>query len=183
MRATLAARAALTMTLLTALALGGCGTSGAASGSDGAEASGNLPPFQAFTVTGEAFDLGEHLGRDVVVMSFWATWCEPCKAEMPTLQALHDEYGAQGLQIVSISIDDAQTQSAVRPYIANQGYTFPVVIDEDSSIVQAYNTRAVVPYMLFVGRDGRISKRVTGFKPAESADIEREVRALLGLDG
>ena len=115
----------------------------------------------------------------MVLLSFWATYCEPCKTEMPILQKLYDKYKKDGFVVVSIALDGPETQSGVSPYIRSQGYTFPVVIDEDTSIAQAYNPKSSAPYTVFIDRTGRIAKTILGFKLSEAADIEKEITALL----
>jgi len=116
-------------------------------------------------------------------MGFWGTFCEPCKTEMPFLQRLHDRYAKQGLFLLSVSLDGPDTASGVRPYIRANGYTFPVVIDEDTSIAQAYNPRTVAPYTILIGRDGRISKTIEGFQLSEAPAVEAAVKALLAAGG
>lgn len=173
----------LGLTLL--LTLTGCATTGVASGGAPAEqaTSAGVPLFQVADVTGEMFDLQEHIGRDVVFISFWATWCEPCKTEMPLVQRLHEEYGSKGLKILSVSLDGPDTVSGVEPYIQTQGYTFQVVVDEDTSIAQAINPRTVAPFTVILGRDGQIAKTIEGFQLSESEHIVATVEELLGLGG
>ena len=112
-------------------------------------------------------------------MSFWATYCEPCKSEMPSLQRFHERFAKDGLTIVSVAMDGPDTKSGVSPYIRKQGYTFAVVIDEDGAITQALNPTATAPYAVLVGRDGRVKKRIAGFQPSEAPAIEAEIEALV----
>jgi peroxiredoxin len=142
-----------------------------------------VPIFQVVDIMGEEFDLQEHIGKDVVFISFWATWCEPCKTEMPLLQRLHEDYGEKGLKILSVSLDGPESVARVEPYIQTQGYTFQVVIDSDTSIAQAINPRAVAPFTMMIGRDGLVAKTIEGFQLSESEHIIAEVRRLLGLEG
>jgi thiol-disulfide isomerase/thioredoxin len=164
---------------VTILALAATSCNGSGQGG-GLGSSSNLTAFTAVDLEGKVFDLGAHLGKDVVLMSFWATWCEPCKAEMPTLEALHQKYREQGLSVLSVSIDRADTVAGVRPHIRANRYSFPVVIDEDSSIAQAYNPRSVAPFTVLIGRDAKIAKTIEGFQLSEVALLEAEVRQLLG---
>ncbi|MCA9513318.1 MAG: TlpA family protein disulfide reductase [Myxococcales bacterium] len=169
-----------TLLLPVMLAAGGCASTGGATGGGGdAGAEASAPPFRATDIDGKSFDLADHLGKDVVVISFWATYCEPCKAEMPVLQRWVDSYGARGLSVVSVSLDTADTVSGVKPYIKKQGYTFTVVVDEDDAISQAYNPSKAAPFMLIVGRDGHVVQRVEGFRPSESDDLEKRIQTLL----
>jgi len=157
-----------------AMALTGCATTGGAAGD-----STGLYAFRAAELDGSTLDMREHFGRDVVLLNFWATYCEPCKAEMPVLQGMHERLGERGLKIVSISIDTSETISGVRPFIRRQGYTFSVVVDEDEAISQAYNPAKSAPFTIIIDRDGRVVQRIEGFRPAEAAELERRVEELL----
>jgi peroxiredoxin len=157
------------------------GCNGAAVKSDGKGTSKGVSAssFEATDLNGDDFSLATHLGKDVVVISFWATWCEPCKAEMPTLQKMHDLYGKKGLKIISVSGDGPDTQVEVAPYIRSNRYTFTVVIDEDSSIAQAYNPRNTMPFMVLINNKGQVVKRIAGFQLSEAAHLVAEVKKLV----
>ncbi|MFT7578941.1 MAG: peroxiredoxin [Myxococcota bacterium] len=161
------------------LGVTGCGSTDA-NGSP-SMSTGSVQAFEAQTIENKLFSLGDHLGKDVIMVSFWATWCEPCKAEMPTLQKLQEKYADHGFTVVSVSMDAPDTQSGVKPYIRRQGYTFPVMVDEDTAIAQALNPSGNVPFTVLINRDGNVSKQISGFQPSEAASLEREVKGLLGL--
>ena len=133
--------------------------------------------FEGTDIDGEDFDLSDHLGKDVIVLSFWSTWCEPCKAEMPTLQKIHDAHDGKGLKIVSISLDGADTMAGVKPYIKSNGFTFTVLIDEDTSIAQSYNPRNT--FVVMLNRKGEIHKQIEGFQLSEADHLVAEVKALV----
>ena len=173
---------ALVISTLALALVAGCASASTTDGSSGERRTSNLPLFTATDLEGKTFRLGDHLGRDVILMSFWATWCEPCKAEMPVLQELRERYSADGLAIVSVSLDGPETVSNVRPYIRRNGYDFRVIIDEDTTIAQAYNPSASAPFTLIISREGTITRRIEGFQPSEAPLIEAELRSLLGLE-
>jgi thiol-disulfide isomerase/thioredoxin len=114
-----------------------------------------------------------------VLLSFWTTYCEPCKVEMPFLQQYHEKYGPQGFAVVSISMDGPDTVAEVRPYVRRMGFTYPIVIDEDGSIAQRLNPVAAAPFAILVGRDGRIRQRFSGFKAGEAPILEAAIVAAL----
>lgn len=161
-----------TATLLTGATA--CGsTSGATRGGNGAAS------FEATDLEGEAVDLAEHLGKDVVLLSFWATYCEPCKAEMPLLQGMHERFESEGLKIISVAMDGPETVAGVQPYIRSQRYSFTVVVDEDTSIAQAYNPKATAPFTVLIDRSGNVEKTIAGFQLSEAAHLEAMVKRLL----
>lgn len=168
--------------LLALALLAGCASASTDGAASGERRTSNLPLFTATDLAGETFRLGDHLGSDVILMSFWATWCEPCKAEMPVLQDLHRRYSKDGLAVVTVSLDGPETISNVRPYIRRNGYDFRVIIDEDTTIAQAYNPSAAAPFSLIISREGAITRRIEGFQPSEAPLIEAELRRLLGLE-
>lgn len=176
----------------------GCGATepqrrGGASG-DGEVAVSSTPPdarpgaklgasatFVVTDIDGRRFALADHLGRDVVLLSFWGTFCEPCKTEMPYLQRMHERWAKDGLAVLSVSLDGPENWAEVAPYIKSNGYTFPVAIDQDSTIAVAYNPRAVAPFTVLIGRDGRIARTIEGFQLSEAARLQAEVARLLGV--
>jgi len=166
------------ITLFLLVALAGCGSSGSTATHEGAEHA-NFEPFRAKDLDGKLVNLADSVGRDVIMVSFWATYCEPCKAEMPFLQRFHDSYAKDGLTIVSVALDGPDTAAEVAPYIRKQGYTFRVVLDDSGDIAQSLNPSSTAPFAILVGRDGRVAKRITGFQSSEVDHLEAELKSLL----
>lgn len=153
---------------------------------DGAATAGRAPsgPTQvhlsARSLDGVPFDLAPHLdGGDVVLINFWATYCEPCLVEMPFLQQLHEGYGDRGLTLVAVSLDGPETAQAVAPLVASGGYTFRIVTDADPTAVRALNPEGIAPYTVLVDRRGRVATRIDGFALAEAGRLEAHVRRLV----
>lgn len=102
---------------------------------------------------GSTVSLADHAGR-AVLLNFWATWCAPCRHEMPFLQAVHDAHaGAEDLAVVAIDVDETPEQAAA--YLAELGLTFPVGIDRDGRVADVYRI-GTYPTTYLVGRDGRV---------------------------
>jgi len=110
---------------------------------------------------------------DVVLLNIWATWCAPCRVEMPSIEALQRTYGPRGLRVVSISVDDPGTDSTIRAFVARYGLTFEVLRDTTvpamtptgdrtpGAIERTYQTTGV-PETFVIARDGVIRKKVIG---------------------
>jgi len=158
----------------------GCASS-TATGPGVVDKTSNFEPFLARDIDGQTLDLAPSVGRDVLFVSFWSTYCEPCKAEMRFLQRFHERYQQDGLTIVSVALDGPETVAEVAPYIRKQGYTFRVVQDASGDIAQALNPTATAPFAILVGRNGRVVRRISGFQPSEAPQLEAELKALLGL--
>ena len=146
---------------------------------DSSNAGFSVSSFEATDIEGNDVALSDYLGKRVIVMSFWSTWCEPCKAEMPILQKLENKYGKTGLKILSISRDGPDTVSEVAPYIRSNQYTFTVIVDEDSSIAQAYNPRNALPFMVIIDRKGKIVKQIEGFQLSKADQMVAEISKLV----
>ena len=120
------------------------------------------------------------LRGEVVLLNGWATWCVPCRKEMPYLEALHRRYGDAGLRIVGVSIDRGGADSRVRDFAAGLGVTFPILRDPDNRFQRTFRTTGV-PESLLIGRDGEVLYRWKGPLPEnDPADIALIEGALAG---
>ena len=115
---------------------------------------------------------------DVVLLSIWATWCAPCRAEMPSIERLHREFGPRGLKIVAVSVDDPGQQKAVRDFVRELGLTFEVLHDPTHDIQKVYQTTGV-PETFVLGRDGVIRKKIIGATDWSSPGTRALVAQLL----
>jgi peroxiredoxin len=166
-------------TLLLALALAGCATS-TSSGPAPSGASSALPDFELTSIDGDRVRLSDHLGKDVVVLSFWATWCEPCKTELPQLDRIYTAHQAQGLTLLSIAMDDPSTVSGVAPFVKRNGFHFPVLLDSETKAAALYNKLKSAPYTVVIDRSGKIVSEKTGYEPGAEKALEDELVQLLG---
>ena len=98
---------------------------------------------------------------DVVLLNIWATWCGPCLVEMPSMQRLQQRLGAQGLQIVAVSVDDPGMEAKIAAFVAELNLTFTILHDAPGEIRQIYQTTGV-PETFIIGRDGLIRRRIIG---------------------
>lgn len=121
----------------------------------------HAPPFQAADLQGRPADLAQLRGA-VVVLNFWATWCGPCRLEMPELQRLHNRNDAAGVYIVAVNRSETETSpQAVANFVRSHGYSFAVWLDPDGSAARKYQVFAV-PTTYFVGPDGVIRAKHAG---------------------
>jgi peroxiredoxin len=116
------------------------------------------PDFAAQTLEGERFRLREHRG-EVVVVNVWATWCPPCRVEMPGFVDLQRELGDEGVQFVGIAVDRAGAE-AVRPFVEEQGINFPQIANP--SVAARHFPGEVVPRTYLIDKQGRIRYRHSG---------------------
>jgi cytochrome c biogenesis protein CcmG/thiol:disulfide interchange protein DsbE len=139
----------------------------------------SAPNFSAMTVadTPRVKTLADYRGQ-VVLLNVWATWCAPCRAEMPSMQQLHDAYGPRGLKIVAISIDEPGNSSGVRDFGRELGLSFELLHDATGAIQQQYQTTGV-PESVVIGKDGVIRKKITGAVDWNSASNRALIERLL----
>lgn len=134
--------------------------------------------FTLRDLDGQSVTLSDFEGK-VVVMSFWATWCGPCKEEMPHLQKMYTAKKDEGLEVLSISTDDVRSSGQVKPYIKKNGYDFTVLLDKDSSVIATYHPAKTLPFTVVVDRKGEIAKVTQGYNPGDEVELEKFVDTLL----
>jgi len=131
-------------------------------GSDPLDPTGKAAPdFTLQTLDGKNVTLSSLRGKGVL-LNFWATWCGPCKIEMPWFVELQKEYGPQGLQIVGVAMDDSSPQD-IQTFVKEMGVNYPVLLGKES-VGQAYGGVDVLPTTFFIGRDGKIVAREFGLQ-------------------
>lgn len=110
-----------------------------------------------------------------VLLNFWATWCGPCKIEMPWFIELQKQYGAQGLQIVGIAMDDSGKEDIAK-FAKEMGVNYPVLLGKEE-VGDAYGGVPALPETFFIGRDGKIVDKIIGLKG--KAEIEESIKKAL----
>ncbi len=126
--------------------------------------SSSAPDFTLTDQHGSKIQLSDYRGK-VVILDFWATWCPPCKAEIPGFVNLYDKYKDEGLEIVGISLDQTGWTD-VRPFLKNYDVEYPVVLG-NSDIVQEYGGIRSIPTTFILDKDGTIQKKYVGYRPEE----------------
>lgn len=124
------------------------------------------PEFRLRGIDGAEHALSELRGQ-VVLINFWATWCGPCRNEMPAIQATYDAHAGEGF--VVWGINDGEESALVAPYLQQLKLTFPVMLDRDSRVSRLYRVYAL-PTTYFIGRDGVIKQVAVGEMSGGSLD-------------
>ncbi len=113
----------------------------------------------------------------VTVVSFWATWCKPCKEEMKAMQPIYEKL-KEKMEYIAISIDNTKTMAKVAPYVKSQGYTFPVLLDPNSEVFRTLNGTNV-PYTLVFNADGTLYAKHNGYLEGDAVKLEKELTDLI----
>lgn len=133
------------------------------------------PDFTLRQIDGPNLRLGEQRGR-VVMVNFWATWCGPCRVELPHLARLHDRYRGSGFLLLGVNIDE--DPNAARALAGKLGLKFPVLLDTDKKVVGAYDLNAM-PATVLIDKDGRVRHLHRGYREGVEQTYEQQVRELL----
>ena len=129
------------------------------------------PDFTLTTVTGETFTLSELRGTPVV-LNFWATWCPPCRAELPELQAASQRYAGQ---VAIVGVDQAEPAVGVQAFAAQLGLTYALPLDEQATVSRLYHVRSL-PTTFFIDRSGVIRQIQIG--PVTEATLAQLLRTI-----
>lgn len=136
---------------------------------------GNLAPdFNLPGIDGKKLKLSDLRGK-AVLLNFWATYCEPCKVEMPWFVELQKQYGPDGFQIVGVAMDDASTEDIAK-FAKDMGVNYPILIGEDS-VGTSYGGVGVLPTTFFLDRDGKLIAREFGLQ-SRSVFVDHIKKAL-----
>lgn len=133
------------------------------------------PDFALRSLGDENLRLSEHLG-EVVVVNFWATWCGPCRQEMPLLDALYNKYRLAGLTLLSVNLDDSVERAAEMAQTLK--VTYPVLIDDRKEVSRSYDV-GTMPLTVIIDREGVVRYVSEGFKPGYEKRYAEKLRELL----
>lgn len=138
------------------------------------------PQFRAKEIGSNQYrSLSDYKGK-VVLLNVWATYCEPCKVEMPSLEGLHKAYGDSGLKIVAVEIDPSVSDDSIKTYAKNLGITFEILHDPTHTLEKAYQTTGY-PETFVIGPEGTIRKKWIGPDNWSSLGNRALIAQLLGL--
>ena len=140
-----------------------------------------LPDLSVRLLDGKQVRLSALLEEGPLLVSFWATWCAPCKKEMIFLEEFHQKYNENSFRVLAISTDSPKSMSKVKSYIRAKKYTFLVGIDPNQEIAKKMNA-LLMPTTLILNKDRKVSWYHQGFIPGDEKEIEAQIRAVLYLD-
>lgn len=137
--------------------------------------------FEAKSLDGETINLLNVLKSGPVLINFWATWCQPCRAEMKHLKAIYEKYESQGLTIIGVNQDSPRSLAKVKSFISSNKVNYPIVLDPNNKIFQKYNGQ-VMPYSILLKKNGEIQFKHTGYLPGDEIKLENEIKNLLNAE-
>jgi thiol-disulfide isomerase/thioredoxin len=136
----------------------------------GLEKGKQAPDFTLPSIDGKQTSLADFQGKKVI-LNFWATWCPPCKAEMPEMQKFHEQYG-KDVSIVAVNLTSTEAgPKQVQSFLKERGFTFPVLLDQKDVVGTKKYQVITIPTSYFINEQGQIVERVDG--PMNFAQMER----------
>ena len=132
------------------------------------------PDFALQSIDGKTVRLSDFRGK-AVLLNFWATYCAPCRIEMPWFVELQDRYAAEGLQVVGVAMDDASPDD-IEKFASELGVNYPILVGEET-VGNAYGGVQFLPSTFYIGRDGKVVGKVFGLKTKN--EIEENIKKTL----
>ena len=123
---------------------------------------------------GKTYKLSDLKGK-VVLIDFWATWCPPCREELPIIEKLHREFKDKNLVVLGISNEERET---IEDFLKNNPLTFPILLDEKRKVAKSYRVVAI-PRLLLIDKTGKIRKDILGYNPKNEEILRELIEKLL----
>ena len=134
------------------------------------------PSFKLRNIKGNYESLNSYRGK-VVVLNFWATWCAPCRIEMPSFEKLYRRYRSEGVTVLAITLDK-NSENKIKSFVDEYALSFPILLDEKGEVERLYPSMTI-PFTYIIDRQGRIVARVDGAKNWESSETFEAIEYLL----
>lgn len=135
-----------------------------------------MPAYSAKLLDGSTFDMAKEKGN-VVFLNLWATWCGPCRYEIPELEKLHQEHAARQFKVVGVSVDEGGDQ-VVRDFVAQEKMTYPIVLDPEGRLSVLFDS-TVLPTSVIVDRSGKVVWKKFGTVTTSDAAMMRALEQAL----
>lgn len=139
----------------------------------------SLPSANVKTLEGQSINVQE-LGKSgkITVISFWATWCSPCKKELDAIKDYYDEWKEKyGVELIAVSVDDARTAAKIPAMVKEKGWEYRILLDSNKEFQQTANV-ASVPYTILLNASGQIVFEHTGYTPGDELELEEKIKEM-----
>ena len=138
----------------------------------------NVRQIELDEVNGDTFYMAENLDHDATVISFWATWCLPCKKEHPALQQMKEDLSEYDIQLITISIDSPRSLAKVKSYVKSKGFEFTWLLDPNGETSQELLVKEV-PFTMLVNSKGKVVYTHSGYRKGDEEHLKSEIYKLL----
>ncbi|MCP5051025.1 MAG: TlpA family protein disulfide reductase [bacterium] len=137
----------------------------------------SVPDFSLKQLDGSAYKFSDHVGKKVILIDFWATWCKPCKKFLKKLNAIYKERKDQ-VEVLAISTDDSSSLARVESYVKSKQFVFTVLLDPDSQVARVFNPSQQLPFTIIIDKKGNIVYSHTGYLPGYEKVIAKKLDRL-----
>jgi thiol-disulfide isomerase/thioredoxin len=134
------------------------------------------PPFKTTDADEQPFDLGEHVGKQVILLDFWATWCPPCVEALPKVSAVAKKYADRG--VVFRAVNSGEDAATIKEFLKASELDVPAILDLEGEIAQLYKTEAI-PQTVLIGKDGRVQVVHVGYNETMPEELDKAIEKLL----
>ncbi len=134
----------------------------------------SLPDFSLKEIDGTQFSISDVLGKKIIIIDFWATWCKPCKKLLKKLDELGHEFRDQVI-VLAISTDESSSFARIESFVKSRRYRFTVLLDPDSSVSGIFNPAGTIPYTMIIDLNKKIVFTHTGYVPGFEKKIREKV--------
>ena len=157
----------------------GCGPEAAAGPGAAAPSAAAAPDFTLQSTDGKTVRLSDYLGKSVILIDFWSTTCQPCMAEMPHLVELYKANKAKGFVVLAISLDGPESLGDVNRVVHDKEMIFPVLLDQETTVVARYNPKRELPFSVLIDRAGNIVHKRGGYTPGDEKVLDAQIEKAL----
>uniref|UniRef100_A0A7C4Y6W0 TlpA family protein disulfide reductase n=1 Tax=candidate division WOR-3 bacterium TaxID=2052148 RepID=A0A7C4Y6W0_UNCW3 len=137
--------------------------------------------FKITNINDSTLFLSDLYREKPVLISFWATWCKPCKKELKFIQEFYENYSDSGIYIITISVDDIRMKEKIKNFVKGKKFTFPVFFDTEKEILKSLGISSI-PATIIVNKEGDVEYKHIGFKIGDEKDIEDEIKRRIKND-
>ena len=137
----------------------------------------SVPDFSLKALDGSAYKFSDHVGKKIIIIDFWATWCKPCKKMLKKLNKLYLERKDQ-VDVLAISTDDSSSLARVESYVKSKNFAFTVLLDPDSQVARVFNPSQQLPFTVIIDRKGNIVYSHTGYLPGYEKELMKKLDKL-----
>ena len=144
------------------------------------QAQNTLPDISVKTLEGKSVNLHDQIeSGQLTVLSFWATWCKPCKKELDAIAELYEDWqSSYNMKLIAISVDDARALAKVKPMVAEKAWPYEVLTDSNQDLMRALNFQSV-PHTILLNKQGEIVYTHSGYLPGDEEELEAQMQKLL----
>jgi peroxiredoxin len=140
------------------------------------------PDFALSNMGGNRVRLSDNYGQGPIYISFWATWCKPCREELKIIQGIYEKYSDRGFRVFAINTEGPRAKSKIKSFVKSNGWTFDILLDNDGEVFRRKYKGFAQPYSVMTDPQGSIVFSAIGFKPGDETHVEELVLEHLPTD-